>query len=82
MFPACVRSCFANGAAMAASWEESPTPGRPVDVDFRLNVKGIQNIDARSGLATVYLSIRLVWTDPRVVEVCKRDQLLVWEPPV
>ena len=63
----------------ATKWEESPTPGRPVVVDFGLNVEAIQNIDARSGLTSVVLSIGLYWTDPRVAEACKRDQ--GWEPP-
>ena len=31
----------------ATKWDESPTPGRPVEVDFKLTVKAIQNIDAR-----------------------------------
>ena len=63
----------------ATKWDEPPTPGRPVEVDFELKVKGIQDIDARRSLSSVVLSIGLYWTDPRVAEACKRDQS--WEPP-
>ena len=63
----------------ATKWDESPTPGRPVEVDLGLAVKAILDIDARSGLTSVVLSIGLYWTDPRVAEACKRDQ--GWEPP-
>eukprot|EP00937_MAST-01D_sp_MAST-1D-sp2_P000823 g823.t1 len=64
---------------MMTKWDESPTPGQPVEVDFQLEVKAIQDIDARRGMASVILDICLSWRDPRVEEACKRDQ--GWEPP-
>ena len=54
------------------AWSCSPTPGKPVDVEFVLIVKAIQTIDAQRGTASVILEINLHWVDPRVARACAR----------
>jgi len=54
-------------------FSSSPTPGSPVEVQIRVQVKGIQEIDAKRGQTLLQLSFKAFWTDQRVALACKRD---------
>jgi hypothetical protein len=54
-------------------WATSPSPGEPVEVQLRVTVKAIQEIDAKCSTASVIIMIVYHWTDPRVAEACSKD---------
>jgi hypothetical protein len=59
--------------AKSDTWAGSPTPGKPVNVYMKFFLKAIQNVNPKSGTASVILGMTAQWTDPRVAAACKTD---------
>ena len=66
-------------------WQRSPSKEKPVEVRVQVEVHSVNEIDSKTGLATVNLEVYYFWTDARVADAFRQDPQFkipgnLWKP--